>query len=189
MKKTITLVLFSVLAITFAQNKTNLSQIKKVSEQACECISKIDVDKTKKEKSDNIKTCIQSANLGYQVENNLLGSLEKVMDSIKKDGAIKTDSTLIEGDKNIVINVSENYSEIEEYLYDNCSALKDIYFTDNTASKNSYSDRKKAMKFYENGQIAFSNQNFEDAVIQFSKAVKKDKKFAFAWDNLGYSYR
>lgn len=189
MKQTITLFLCFLTLFTYAQVGDNLNKIKKISEQACECIAKIDLDKSKKEKSEDIKTCIQSTSLGYQIENSLLGSLEKTMDSIKNEDDIKTDSTVVATDRNIVINVSENYEEIEEYLYDNCPALKAIYFTDNTESKNSISDKKKALKYYDKGQSAFANQNYVEAVVQFSKAVKKDKKFAFAWDNLGYSYR
>lgn len=189
MKSTFTLILCFIITFGYSQKGDKLEQIKKISEQACECIAKIDLDKTKKEKSEDIKSCIQAASMDYQIENSLLGSLEKAMDSIQKEGAIKTDSTVIASDKTITINVSENYDKIEAYLYDNCKALKPIYFTDNTESENSFSDRKKAMEFYEKGQIAFSSQNYEEAVVEFSKAVKKDKKFAFAWDNLGYSYR
>lgn len=189
MKQAITLILCLFTVLNYAQVEQRLDKIKKVSEQACECIAKIDLDKSKKEKSKDIKTCIQSASMGYQIENSLLGSLEKAMDSIKKEGISKSDTIAVTSDRNIVINVSENYEEIEEYLYDNCPALKAIYFTDNTESENSKSDKKKALKYYEKGQSAFANQNYVEAVVQFSKAVKKDKKFAFAWDNLGYSYR
>jgi tetratricopeptide (TPR) repeat protein len=189
MKQAITLFLCLFTALSFAQAEKKEEKIKKISEEACACIAKIDLDKSKKEKSEDIKTCIQSVSMAYQIENSLLGSLEKAMETVKSDGVSKTDSTAVTTDKNIVINVSENYEEIEEYLYDNCSALKAIYFTDNTESENSKSDKKKALKYYDKGQSAFANQNYVEAVVQFSKAVKKDKKFAFAWDNLGYSYR
>ncbi|WP_047549416.1 tetratricopeptide repeat protein [Psychroserpens sp. Hel_I_66] len=180
-------VLICLLVFTLSSAQDN-EKIKKISDQACECISKIDIDKTKKEKSEEIKVCIQSANLGYQVDNDLLSSLEKSMDSLSKS-KIKTDSLVVSNDKNFIIDISENYEEIEEYLYNNCEFLKEMYFTDNKASDKSYSERKKAMKFYEEGQIAFANEDYEKAITLFRKAVNKDKNFAFAWDNLGYSYR
>lgn len=189
MKQAITLFLCLFTAFSFAQAEKKEEKIKIISKQACECIAKIDLDKSKKEKSEDIKTCIQSVSMAYQLENSLLGSLDKAMETIKSDGVSKIDSTVIATDKNIVINVSEDYEEIEEYLYDNCPALKAIYFTDNTESENSISNKKKAIKYYDKGQVAFVNQNYIEAVVQFSKAVKKDKNFAFAWDNLGYSYR
>lgn len=186
MKKITTLlILFSF--ISFSQNK---DKIKAISASACECIIKIDIDKSKKEKSEEIKSCIQGASMSYQVENSIMPSLEKVLDSVKANTKTIKDTTVVaEEGKSFVINASQNYEEIEEYLYDNCPALKKIYFVDNTEYENSYSDRKKAMKFYEKGQVAFQKQDYYEAIIQFSKAVKKDKKFAFAWDNLGFSYR
>lgn len=184
MNKIIIILVFLTSSIGNAQNTENRDKIEKISEVACECISKIDIDKSKKEKSQEIKTCIQSASMGYQIENSLLGSIEKAMAN-KKTDSIAT----IESDNDIVINVSDSYEDVEAYLYDNCPVLKEMYFTDNTKTSNSISSKKNALKYYEQGQIAFSQENYVEAVVQFSKAVKKDKDFAFAWDNLGFSYR
>lgn len=185
MKKiSVILILFSFLG--FSQK----NRIKTISTSACECITKIDINKSKKEKSENIKSCIQAASMSYQVENSLMSSLEKTLDSVITESKNIKDSTVVsEKGKDFVINISQDYEEVETYLYDNCPALKKIYFVDNTEYENSFSNRKKAMKYYEKGQIAFQKQDYYEAIIQFSKAVKKDKKFAFAWDNLGYSYR
>ena len=112
MKQAITLFLSLFTALSFAQAEKKEEKIKKISEDACACIAKIDLDKSKKEKSEDIKTCIQSVSMAYQIENSLLGSLEKAMETVKSDGVSKTDSTAVTTDKNIVINV---------YASSNCS--------------------------------------------------------------------
>ena len=189
MKNSILILTFLITSIAFAQEEAS-QQIKDVSAQACNCITKIDLDATKETKSEEISSCITSANLIIQMKESMMGKIEKTIDTLKKVQDISKIDTLIieEDDKNIII-VDKNYKKIEEYLYDNCPALKDIYFTDNQEYDNSYSNRKKAMKFYNSAQIAFQKEDYITAIILFNKAVKKDRKFAFAWDNLGYSYR
>ncbi|NOY47972.1 MAG: tetratricopeptide repeat protein [Chlorobi bacterium] len=170
--------------VAFAQEKEE--SIKAISEEACDCIAKIDINTTKDVKSEEIKSCITTANMLYQMKQSLMGEVSKAVDSLINS---KIDTLVIKGNEKNIITVDENYKEIEEFLYDNCSAMKAVYFTDNSEYDNSFSDRKKAIKFYNTGQIAFQKEEYEMAIVMFRKAVKKDKKFAFAWDNLGYSYR
>jgi tetratricopeptide (TPR) repeat protein len=171
-------------------NAATTNKVKEVSKEACICINEIDVNLSKKVKSEKIKSCITMANSVYQMNQMMLSGFEKISDTLDKiEDLSKIDSlTVGEGGKHTIV-VDEDYELIEEYLYQNCAQMKDIYFTENDASKNSYSDRKKAMKFYDQGQQAFAMQDYSRAIVLFNKAVKKDKKFAFAWDNLGYSYR
>lgn len=184
----ITTIFFSVLA--FAQDENVEENIKEISEQACTCISKIDINETKEVKSKEIKSCITTANMMHQFKESLVSDVSKAIDSLSKTANFsKIDSLTVGKGDNIIVNVAKNYKEIEKYLYDNCPAMKNLYFTDNKEYENSYSDRKKAMKFYDKGQVAFQKEEYEIAIVMFNKAVKKDKKFAFAWDNLGYSYR
>nr|WP_321234025.1 tetratricopeptide repeat protein [uncultured Psychroserpens sp.] len=173
-----------------AQDDQTSKKVKAVSKEACVCIGEIDLDLNKKEKSEKIKSCITTANLMYQMNQMMTSGLEKVNDTLNKiEDISKIDSlTIAEGEQNIIV-MDSDYDLIQEYLYENCPELKSTYFTDNEATENSYSDRKKAMKFYEKGQVAFANQEYPNAIVLFNKAVKKDKNFAFAWDNLGYSYR
>lgn len=174
--------------VAFAQEKEE--SVKVISDEACDCIAKIDINATKGEKSEEIKSCITTANMLYQMKQSLMGEVSKAVDTLNKlEDISKIDTLVIKGNDKNIINVDENYKEIEEFLYDNCSAMKDVYFTDNSEYDNSFSDRKKAIKFYNTGQVAFQKEEYEMAIIMFKKAIKKDKKFAFAWDNLGYSYR
>ncbi len=165
-------------------------KIKEISKKACECISKIDINEEKKIKSKEIKFCISAASTGYQLKESLSKMVSKTQDTLNKIEDVSKIDSLVIGKEDInVIDSDENYKEVEAYLYDNCSVLNDVYFTDNTEHDNSFSDRKKALRFYEIGQIAFQRQNYKKAISNYKKAVKADRKFAFAWDNLGYSYR
>ncbi|MCK8481828.1 tetratricopeptide repeat protein [Psychroserpens algicola] len=190
--KQISLIIFALISSfsSISQEDDISKKIKDISREACTCINEIDFDLSKKEKSEKIKTCITTANMMYQMNQMMTSGLKKVNDTLSKiEDISKIDSISVDTDNQNIIIMDENYERIEEYLYENCPQMKQIYFTDNEASENSYSDRKKAMKFYEKGQLAFAKQEYTSAIVLFNKAVKKDKNFAFAWDNLGYSYR
>lgn len=188
MKKIFTL-LFSLSLLSIYAQETS-DYVKGVSELACECVSKINIDFDKKKKSEEIETCIKSSNVTYQVEQSMLPKLQKVKDSLSKliKSSKDTVNVKLKGGETI-INSEKHYTEIEEYLYDNCEELKKMYFIDNTEHDNSYSDKKKAKKFYDEGQVAFAKKDYTKAIKLYRKAVRNDKTFAFAWDNLGYSYR
>jgi len=169
MKYLLSFLLFSFTTTFFAQ-KTDKS-VQKIAKEACNCIRYIDINLKKDEKSIEIANCIKNSNDTYQITKGVRNIVTK--DSLKT--ALKEDAQI--------------YKKIENYLYNHCKALKDIYFTENTLYKFSYSNRKKAKKMYDIGQHYFAKEDYKKAIKYFKKAVKKDPKFAFAWDNLGYSYR
>jgi tetratricopeptide (TPR) repeat protein len=190
MKKSVLLVLVLISSIVYSQDKKKDERIKEISTDSCDCIANIDLNLDKDEKAQKIKDCITGSIMAFQLQDQLSGLLEKTKDTLNKiDDISKIDTLSIDSNLNIVLDDTENYKEVEEYLYDNCSEMKKIYFVDNKAYKNSYSDHKKAMEFYKEGQVAFAKEEYPNAIVLFNKAVKKDKNFAFAWDNLGYSYR
>ncbi len=178
-----------ILFVTTGYSQFSNQELKNLSDSICPCISKVSLYISKKSKSDKISKCISSAILTKnmmkslnKVKNNALDSLKKIKD-LSKINSIKMDD-------NIVVGVSdEQYKQVEKYIFGNCKNLKNIYFTDNTKLKNSYSDKKKATKFYDRGLAAFQKQDYKTALPLFKRAVSKDSKFAFAWDNLGYTYR
>lgn len=179
-----------ILTTTVIMAQEDSKNIESISKEACECIYKIDLNASKAEKSEAISNCITSTTMAYQLKDKLSALVEKTKDTLNKVNDITSiDSLKIEDTTKIVLNDRENYEAIESDLYKNCPVMKTIYFTDNSEHDNSYSDHKKAMKYYEEGQTAFANEEYAKAITLFNKAVKKDKNFAFAWDNLGYSYR
>jgi len=178
-----------VLFITTGYSQFNSQELKKLSDNICPCISKISLYTSKKSKSEAISKCISSAILVKNMTKSLTSIKNNAIDSLKNsENLSKIDSIKI--DNNIVVDVSdEQYKQVEKYIFENCKILKKIYFTDNTKFKNSYSEMKKAMKFYDKGLAAFQKGDYKTALPLFKKAVSKDSKFAYAWDNLGYTYR
>ena len=185
MKKIVIVICLVLGYSTFGQDKEKIDVL---ANQACECVAGLDIDMDKTEKSEEISNCISSAIMSDQIQTKFVDDLKVEIDSLTSQKGMGIDTLAVKG-KQINIVVDENYEEIQEYMYDNCEALKDFYFTDNEKHENSVSDKKKAKKFYKQGEVAFQKGEFGKAVTLYAKAVKKDKKFAFAWDNLGYSYR
>lgn len=185
MKITLALALFFFSLNLHAQE--DIDKIVTVSRQACDCISNIDTALDKDEKGKEIKACITSANIQYQIKQNLLKTTEKIKDTLNKSKEI--DSLIIDSDSFDLVITDSDYKEIEEYLYDNCGNMRDLYFSDDIKLKNSISDKDKAIEYYNKGIVAFDDQDYKKAIEYYKKAVKVDKKFAFAWDNLGLSYR
>jgi tetratricopeptide (TPR) repeat protein len=98
--------------------------------------------------------------------------------------------------RNVVINTNKEsemylkyYYEIERDLMDSCAYLKTLLNSNEKVSKKSISKNDDAKYFYTQGQNASKINNYEEAIKYYLEAVKLDPKFAFAWDNLGVSYR
>jgi tetratricopeptide (TPR) repeat protein len=130
-----------------------------VSAEACNCISKISLET--EAKNEQIKNCIS-------------GSLEK----LDTDKQASTDQS-----------PELNYQRVENYLVQNCESLKNIVFSENKKFKHASSDNVLAQLAYDDGMEYINEGDAENAIKKFTKAVEIDPKFAFAWDNLGISYR
>lgn len=161
-----------------------------ISEDACGCMEEVDLTSPKSEQYEKIKSCISSSILSYQLVKLLKDipniSNDSISDSSENlNGALKDSVQQI----NIEVVADKNFKEIEAYSLRNCSAMKQIMASNNTKSESSVSDKKKAIEFYNKGQQYYDAGKYGNAIVEFSKAVKKDKNFAFAWDNLGLSYR
>jgi len=181
--------LFLVLTLTFvnAQEKDN---IKAISENACKCLYEISLETDKETRNKEIKSCITQAIISDQMETTMANILEKAKDTIEKGGLKNVDSLSVsDKEQTLTIISDKNYSEIEEYTLRNCGAMKSLMASNNKEHENSYSDRKKAKKLYEEGNVFYARGEYEKAILKYRKAVKKDKKFAFCWDNLGICYR
>ena len=81
------------------------------------------------------------------------------------------------------------YKKIENYLVQNCESLKNIAFSENKKFKHASSENVLAQLAYDDGMEYINNGDAENAIQKFQKAVGIDPNFAFAWDNLGISYR
>lgn len=130
-----------------------------VANDACECISNIEASSDVK--NDEITNCISA-------------SLE-----IAKE--INPDAENVKNDM--------NYKMVENYLVQHCQPLKELAFTENKKFKYASSDNVLAQLAYDDGMEYINEGDTENAILKFSKAVDIDPNFAFAWDNLGISYR
>ena len=159
---------------------------------ACECIDEIAYDLTVDARNEAIDDCLTGAIMSQQLTSKLLsGNLMQQMDSINNaSGEVPTGILdTVPKQIDIVINPEEGYEELQERLMNECSALETLISSYNVEAENSVSDNPKAIEFYEQGNTAMRNENFEVAIKLYKKALKEDKKFAFAWDNLGIAYR
>ncbi len=137
----------------------NDEKLLSVSKDACECISQIETASDDKNK--NIKVCINK-------------SLEKV--NVDKGNP-----------ENQAVDM--NYKTVENYLVQHCKSLKELAFTENKKFIHASSDNVLAQLAYDDGMDYINDGDVENAILKFSKAVNIDPNFAFAWDNLGISYR
>ena len=174
MGKFLTVVLLLISCTVFSQEK-KIS--KEILDSSCECIKKIEYDLDNVSKNDSIKSCIKSSIMIDQMKV-LLSKMENI-DSLETSN------------KNITFNidVDKDLEEIEELLLTDCTYLKDLLMQNNQKHKYSVSTNKKAREFYDEGQKHAAEGKYVLAAVEFNKAVKKDPKFAFAWDNLGICYR
>jgi tetratricopeptide (TPR) repeat protein len=120
----------------------------------------------------------------------ILEASSKATDSIKqKNNGKKVDSTTV--GNNVVINIdpTKGYNEMERDLLANCPAIKRILNNTKETSENSISSNPKALDFYNEGLDYYEARNWKKALNLFDKAVKEDKKFAFAWDMKGIAHR
>ena len=162
---------------TFSQEK-EISR--KILDSSCECISKISVSLDDLEKNTEIKSCINTASIQGQIKgiSSQLG--------IEADGKVNLDSV---AKNDIIIETDKDYEIIREKLLNDCPAVRALLNANESLFENSVSDKKSALKFYTNGQDFDKKEQYDKAIAEYKKAVKKDPKFAFAWDNMGLCYR
>ncbi len=148
---------------------------------ACKCIDSIPaINKSTKEKSIQIRKCIDDQVIAYQ-------------SAVKLSLIVYTEPT---DSLNISINVNPEskeykkyYYEIERDLMDNCSSLKNLIGSNDVEGKNSFSKNPDAIDAYNDGLKWLNANDYEKALPYFQKAVEIDANFAFAWDNLGIIHR
>jgi len=162
--KLISFLLFFTVFCGYSQDK-NIDYVKDISDDACDCISKINTETNTKNKA--IKNCIAS--------------------SIVKN--LKTEVSKEENEVSEIQIENKGYKKIEAYLVENCEALKQLSFAENKEFNHANSGNVLAQLAYDDGMDYLDEGNYDMAISKFTKAIETDPNFAFAWDNLGVSYR
>lgn len=146
--------------------------------QACDCITKIKfAKKSRAEVNNEMAKCIDKE----------VGPLQMIEQMMKIDTG-KNNTIFINQDKNSS-GYKQTYYKLERWILDSCAGMRVIAASENKQTKNSMSNNKKALEFYEAGVLADRVGDNIKAIYYYRSAVEHDKNFAFAWDNLGVNYR
>ncbi|MCB0375446.1 MAG: tetratricopeptide repeat protein [Sinomicrobium sp.] len=162
--------------------------VKAISEEACTCLQKINPDLERIERYEEIKSCISSSIITRQLKQKLFTINEELKDTIEDTDAL-ADSLKTSLNKSIVVETDKNYEAIEKQLLRNCATMKRLMMNEGEKRENSMSNKKEAIRYYNEGQEYYKQGNFEKAIKKYKKAVDEDENFAFAWDMIGLSYR
>jgi tetratricopeptide (TPR) repeat protein len=157
------IVLFTICKGYSQENQENI--VKTISMDACDCIAKINTENNTKNNA--IKNCIAAS----VVEN------------------LKTEVASNENDVSEIQLEASTYKKIEEYLVENCDALKQLSFTESEEFEHSTSQNVLAQLAYDDGMDYMESGDYDTAILKFKKAIEIDPNFAFSWDNLGVCYR
>jgi tetratricopeptide (TPR) repeat protein len=174
-----------------AQEANQKKFIKKAAKEACTCTDAISSTIGKDEVIEELNSCITAAIIKQQLYKTFsdLKDIKKLIKDVKvsvKDG----DTTFVVGDATEkVIIADKNFREIQDYMMENCKGLKNLVASNDMLSDKSLSSNPEAMKVYKEGEDYFKKKKLDKAAEKFKAAVKLDPEFAFAWDNLGLTYR
>lgn len=184
MRKSFFSVLFLLVFLSYNFNYAQDKIDPKILDESCNCIKKIKTDIEKSSKIDSIKSCITQSILISQMES-ITKDLSKILETQK--GEIK--DTTYTSNKNINITFDKDFDIIQKKLFEDCPGLKEVLASNNIKSEKSVSNKKKALEYYKEGQKYHDDEQYDQAIVQYNKAIKSDPNFAFAWDNMGLCYR
>lgn len=183
MKSLLLALIFSAHTYSFAQDFNKDTFLSELSANACTCIETIEAsNKSPKDIASEIRDCIDEQTSAYQLGMKL-AAIDTAAGPDKKDIKISLDL-----DKNSK-EYKEYYFAIERYLMQHCAAIKAKIATADKLNKHSLSENPKALKLYYEGIEDGQAGAYEKAIKKYKKALAIDPLFAFAWDNIGISYR
>ncbi len=176
------------IALTSTALLSQESDITEVSEKACTCLDDIDLHLERTERYKKIKACITSANMQVQLSETLKTLADAKIDSIANQTVTLLD-TSTDSKKKFNIYLEKDYKEIEKELLANCPRMRRLMMNEEQLQDNSVSTNITAIDLYNEGQAFYDKQDYEKAIALFKQCLEIDSKFAYAWDNLGISYR
>lgn len=192
MKKLLSALLFLTSSIhVISQENVTVTREKLLAElsaNGCKCVDSLSIaNKSKEEVAQGVSKCISEQVSAFQLASQLLSIDDLQKKSSKKDGKKRV---------NISINTNEQsdefkkyYYEMERYMMENCSSVKEKISNYNKLQEKSVSSDSVAKQLYLQGNSELEKENYVKAIEYYKKAVAIDSMFAFAWDNIGLCYR
>ncbi|KOS07123.1 hypothetical protein AM493_14555 [Flavobacterium akiainvivens] len=160
--------------------KAHKKKIEKIAGEACICTYEISTNAVKDSIVAKINSCITASIVSSQM--GAIDEMAKVALEAKGD-------TVVGENTSIKIYIDQDFDEIQAYMSTNCEQVRSLLNSNDVKGKYSMSKDKKALEYYYEGNDYMTAEKYDLAIVSFNKAVKRDKKFAFAWDNLGICYR
>ena len=136
----------------------------KIANKACECISK---DSETENLNKLLQKCIISSKI--DVENN---------DPSEKENRQFT----VEG-------IRQTFSDVSKLVIEKCPVLRTKVSEQKKTNLYKLSSNQKANEYFEKGNQLRDKKQFELAIKQYKKSIKKDKQFVLAYDHLGVAFR
>lgn len=136
----------------------------KLATKSCDCISELDVIVDLKQ---TLIQCIISS--------------QNEVHSNDKDKIYERPST-VEG-------IRQNFKDISDLVVKNCPSLQTKVNEQKKSNFYKLSPNSKANVHFRKGNGFKDQKDYDSAVKEFRKAIKKDKEFVMAYDHLGVSYR
>ncbi len=151
------------------------------NEAICKCVDSIALfGRGAQEIKKDITRCINKEVVNYQIT---LGLKEMI------NNATQDSLTITIHDNPESADYKNYYFELERNLMDNCPSAQLAVAQNNAMFENSYSDIELSQSYYNKAKEHFEAEEYEKAIKLFELTVEADPNFAFAWDDMGLTYR
>lgn len=148
----------------FSFNLHSQSIYDKIADASCPCL---DLIESYEELLDSANSCIA-------------GGIELLYDNFTQEEQ-KQLST--------VNGMNETFSKVGEIISQHCYNVRHLIVEEKTRIFDNLSSDSVANNYYYQGSEFLENGEYENAIKEFKSAVAIDKTFAYAYDNIGISYR
>jgi len=128
--------------------------------------------------------CLDTLNTIKQIEDSLRICTSRAMTQVMAAGTYEEKSILstVEGIKGV-------FQEVNELIPSYCYNVRRLIIEEKNLQFNKLSTFSKANEHYSRGNDFMNKADYVNSIKEFKKAIKIDKDFVFAYDNLAISFR
>lgn len=153
-----------ILGLILASSLNSQTFSEKITLKTCECL---DTLTTIKQIDDNLKICTSKA-------------MAQVMDASTQEE--KSALSTVEGIKSV-------FQKVNELIPSYCYNVRRLIIEEKNTQFDKLSSFSQANEHYFRGSDFMNKADFVNSIKEFKKAIKIDKDFVFAYDNLAISFR